>query len=139
RRDAVRAEQPGRKVPVRADPGSEDPGLALDLRPAGMGQPIRPFDGSDYTVDDLCQRDAHHPGIRTLSVVETCVELAVAHVVEGRPGDFALELDLQQRVALQGRRRELPQTLKLRIGQRSDADATGDRAPDRARLVAQRL
>jgi hypothetical protein len=77
--------------------------------------------------------------VAQLAIVEAGVELTVAHLLERCAGDFVLELDLDQRVALHSGAEKLADADELRVGHRAYPRHARDLSLDRVRLVAKRM
>ena len=78
-------------------------------------------------------------GVGKAAVIETRVELAVAHLLERLAGDFVVQFDFEQRKRLDGLREQVTDPDEARIGDGADADPAGDLALEGAGVAAQHL
>jgi hypothetical protein len=90
-------------------------------------------------VGNLAQPQSVDARVRELAEIETRVRFVVADLGKGDAGNFMMQLDLQQRVAIERRAQKAADAYETRIGQGADADLACQLALQRACVIAQPL
>jgi hypothetical protein len=100
---------------------------------------VLPRDRRDDPERELAERRARDLGVRQITVIERRVELVVPDLFERDAGELVAQLDLEQRIALDGAREKMGKPHELGIRHRSESHATRHLSRELAGLRAHRV